>query len=199
MKTEDFIALKKEGDEGIFHVTEADNFDHCNLCECRNQFGRTVGCYYAGCYAIENTYSTAEKDCMEALCSRFGIDIKSEPIEEIELTDEPPYGVQEAIEGIPQSQIVSFIDKWKRENESHVEVIAWTYWDGNNHKTIVLDSESGDRDMERVNEELEKRILSELPETPRMEGATEIVETASFNFGFSRYQGNPWYCTVEEK
>ncbi len=198
MKTiEDYIVLQKmyeEGGEGKYYITSRGNFEEQRLCECRGRYGQHVTCYYAGCYTFDNSCSDAEKDCITALCEKFGVVKVEEGIEDI------VEGDSSAFASIELNEIRTFVEKWKEENEQHEMALAWTYWDGSNYKTFVLKSEDDSAcDVKELPDKQQKKILAEMPDTPYIEKATESVETANYIFSYSRYANDPWICRVEEK
>jgi hypothetical protein len=77
--------------------------------------------------------------------------------------------------------------------EGHQTVIGYQYWDGHNHRTMILDDEFGEADLERVEEELEKEILDDLEKKERVKddrGLT-IYEGEKYYFIESHYT-NAW-------
>ena len=84
------------------------------------------------------------------------------------------------------------------EERTHVEVIAWNYWDGSNWKSIILDNkfednfgwcEADEKDIESV--------LSELPSTPYIDGINETIETENHEYFYSRYADFQFLCVVD--
>jgi len=83
-----------------------------------------------------------------------------------------------------------------------IEVEAWTYCDGSNFRSLILSTEAGVADVEKVDEELESAILAELPNEPlpsEYEEGVASVETENYIFSFSQFASDPFYCRVEYK
>jgi hypothetical protein len=199
MKTNDYIVIKNatDPDEQMF-VTKRDNFESVNLCETYDNYGQKVGCYNAGCYAIDNSDSDAEKDFLRDLYDHFGIEYNDDDLAEFDFSD-VENGLNELLSGISQEKIDSFIKEWKEKNEIHTEAIAWTYWDGHNFRSLVMRSDLGEPDVEEIDDDEEEAILAELPGFPYIEGTTASIETENYIFTFTLWADDPFYCTVEKK
>lgn len=79
----------------------------------------------------------------------------------------------------------------------HTEVLAWNYWNGSNWRTLIIDCNfSINFEFKEANEETSIEILSEMPDTPYMDGASETIETENYNFIFTRWANDPWICSV---
>lgn len=186
------VVRKTKTDESTMYITSRDDFEKTNLCDCRDNYGNTVGCQNAGCYSVENSYCDAAEECVKALYKH--LNVSSDDIDSDDL-DDALNGCNELLEGIEQEKIDSFIEKWREENENHVEVTAWNYWDNSNWRTFILEAESGEVDVEEV--ENSEEILKEYPGVPLIEGTETTVETENFAFTFNIWANDPWPCTVE--
>lgn len=191
------VVEKTYGSDGYFFITKKSNFETVNLCECFNNYGHQIGCYDAQCYSFDNSDSDAFKDCLRDLYEHLSVEYSD---------DDLNYSIEEILEGdndllvnFHKNQIDEFIKNWKEENEWHVEVEAWTYWDGRNYRTIILQSDFGIEDVREIDEEEQEAILTELPENPDIEKPVVQVETENYIFTFSRYASDPFYCSVCEK
>jgi len=79
---------------------------------------------------------------------------------------------------------------------SHWEVLAYNFWNGSNWATTII----GAADMGGIEEASEKdsiSILSELPESPYIDGISETIETENHSFFYSRMGDFNWICTVD--
>lgn len=83
---------------------------------------------------------------------------------------------------------------WDEEDDGHWEVLAWTFSDGSNFKSIIIEEEQSE--FEEVSEKLAEKILKEMPNAPYINGITKTIETKNYSFCFSRYSDNPWICSV---
>lgn len=201
MKTKDLIVVRKVNDEDErFFITHTDNFEVQCLCDCFDSHGQKIGCYNSGCYSFDNSSSNAYKDCLEDLYEHFGIKAGYQ-YENICYSDfeDTLNGENDLLDGIKRADIVSFIMDWKDENEQHVEVIAWTYWDGSNFKTFVLDSDSWMTDLEELDMDKQKEILADYPGILDINSAELEVDTECYTFKYTRYANDPWICSVKEK
>lgn len=206
MKTEDgikmlckkYIVLEKTYvSDGRFYITRRSNFETVNLCDCFDNYGQIIGCYGAKCYSFDNSDSDAAKDCLRELYEHFGIEYSDDDL--LFSIEEVLNGENDLLVEVDEEKINEFIKNWKENNETHTEVDAWTYWDGRNYRTVILQSDFGFEDVREIDDEKQDAILSELPENPYTEKPVEQLETENFIFTFSRYADNPWYCEVIEK
>ncbi len=195
---EKYIVLEKTYEnDGYFYITQRSNFKTVNLCDCFDDYGQQIGCYRAKCYSFDNSDCDAEQDCLKELYEHFNIEYSDDDL--LFNIEETISGENDLLKNIEKEKIKEFIDNWKEENEWHVEVEAWTYWDGRNYRTIILQSDFGIEDVREIDEEEQEAILTELPENPDIEKPVVQVETENYIFTFSRYASDPFYCSVCEK
>lgn len=195
---EKYIVLEKTYvNDGRFYITRRSNFETVNLCDCFDDYGQIIGCYGAKCYSFDNSDSDATKDCLRALYEHFGIEYSDDDL--LFSIEEVLNGENDLLADVDKEKIDEFIKNWKENNETHTEVDAWTYWDGRNYRTIILQSDFGFEDVREIDDEKQDAILSELPENQDTEKPIEQVETKNFIFTFSRYASDPFYCSVYEK
>ena len=199
METKDLIVVKKVNNEDEeFFITREKNFEKQKLCDCFDNFGQKIGCYNAGCYSLDNSSSDVYKDCLKELYKNFGVEYTDDNLQYSDF-DDAASGDNELLYNVPQSSIDDFISEWKERNENHIEVKAWTYWDGHNFKTFVLEADSGMVDVEELGLEKQESILSEYPGVPYIEGTLESDETENYVFTFTRWADDPWICSVKER
>jgi len=195
---EKYIVLEKTYvNDGRFYITRRSNFETINLCDCFDDYGQPIGCYRAKCYSFDNSDSDATKDCLKDLYEHFEVKYSDDDL--LFSIEDVLNGENDLLSEIDEEKIEEFIKNWQEENESHTEVEAWTYWDGRNYKTIILQSDFGDEDVREIDEEEQEAILAELPKNPDFEKPIEQVETENYVFTFSRYASDPFYCEVYEK
>jgi len=195
---EKYIVLEKTYEnDGYFYITQRNNFETINLCDCFDDYGQPIGCYRSKCYSFDNSDSDATKDCLKDLYEYFGIKYSDDDL--LFNIKDVLRGENPLLQNIDKERINEFVKNWQKENESHTEVEAWTFWDGGNYKTLVLQSDFGYEDVREVDEETQEVILSELPDYPYIEKDIEQIETENFIFTFSRYESDPFYCSVCEK
>lgn len=184
------------GDENFVLVSMRANFEKVRLCETYGDYGQQVGCYNAGCYAINNSESTIHSDLLididKQFNTKFGdiLNALGNPnfssIEELieELKDINDY--QESVlishnySPIDENQLNEFATKWVAENENHSSCVAYTYWDGNNFATAIIENEYFDDQVSHVAIDEEEAKLVE-----------EAIENRSFvkeGFGKKIYE-----------
>lgn len=76
----------------------------------------------------------------------------------------------------------------------HFEVMAWTYWDGHNWKSIRLDDPS----VEEITGTEAEEIISEMPGTPFINGVHGTIESEHHFYCYTRNQDDPWIATVDD-
>lgn len=201
MKTNnDLIVVKYASSEDEeFFITYKENFENVRFCECYDDYGQKNGCYNAGCYSIDNSESEAKNECIEALYKHLGVEFTEDDCNDISF-DEAIEGTNDLLSNINLEEIEKFVEKWKVENEIHTEVTAWTYWDGRNFKTALLDFLYGDGvGYETVESELQSEILAEMPETPNFNGVETIIDSDNYQFTYTKWTSDPWICKVTPK
>lgn len=112
----------------------------------------------------DNSDSDAKNDCIKDLYKHLNIAFDKDNLtdENFDLAIE---GENDLLKGIEISKIKSFVERWKTNNEVHTEVVAYTYWDGSNHKSLALTTDFGEPDVNELDEEKRsKAILKNLQE-----------------------------------
>ena len=152
------------GEEDTILVSLRSNFESLNVCETYGDYGQQVGCCNAGCYTLENSECSAQSDCSSAITKEFNVCVSIERIADkftVIPTDDDEEFPDELIENID-----AFIEGWQKENENHTECTGYTYLDGSNFATIVIDHEHDsnlishveiDEGIEAINEAIENR------------------------------------------
>jgi len=75
-----------------------------------------------------------------------------------------------------------------KEELEHVQVLAYSYWDGSNWRSVIIDSDcSIPTDYTEEDEESSIKVLREMPDYPYIEGAVKTIETENFSFTATRY------------
>lgn len=192
-----YIVVEKIGGDGTFFITERSNFKTVNLCDCFDNYGLKPGCFTAGCYSVNNSYSDATKDCLRDLYKFFGVKYTKNDL--LYSIDEILNGENKLLSDFICFQVSTFIRDWRNKNESHIKVDAWTYWDGRIYKTLILHSDIGMEDIREISIGQQRAILAELPEYPHTTGEAENIETENYIFTFNKPASYPFYCEVYAK
>lgn len=209
------IIMFSDVDNDAIRMTKRAHFENTNLCEYFGDYGVKLGCYDAGCYSFENSGSSIHSDFLLEVEKQFNVKIHNYFGERhgmsfdsvanfIDLVSELNDEDAEAHKSFDYSiidlaKLKSFAENWKKENETHTEVKAWTYHDSHNFKTVVLENDSGDPDCTELDENEQVEILIQYPGFPHIEGTDTSEETESFIFHFDHWATNPWICFVERK
>lgn len=184
-------------------VTRRSNFKEMYACEAYGNYGQIVGCENAGCYALDNSSSSAKSDLIASFVSEFNINpetVNTDELFEFFPINRQYPGTPDFISTLDLDKIIAFETKWIEENEHHTEITGWTYWDGNNHETLTLKDEFSETNCTELEDDEQLEILLEMPEsTPYISGTNTSEETENFTFLFDRWASNPWYCYVERK
>ena len=157
------------GEENFVLVSMRANFDKVQLCQTYGDYGQQVGCYNAGCYSLENSESTFKQDLESYITEKFQL------AENFSYDDFAELDEDEADNGIKES-----IKTWIEENENHSSCVAYTYWDGNNFATAIIENEYFDDQVSHVEIDKEEAKLVE-----------EAIENRSFvkeGFGKEIYE-----------
>jgi hypothetical protein len=178
---------KLNNEEGSLVIMDEDRFETKDLCECYDRYGQQNGCTDSGCYAISNNYCDAKKECLSAVKSKFGVDVE---IEDGLVT----------VDDEENKEITSFVEEWKRENEVHVDVQAYTFWNGHNHETLVLKTDIWEPNIEEADEALSKKIISEFEkcEFDDWKFGKCTVKSGGYMFTKTQYCDDPYIARVEE-
>jgi hypothetical protein len=173
--------------DGSLVIMDEDRFETANLCDCYDEYGQQNGCTDSGCYAVSNDYCDAKKECLAAVKSKFGVDAEIE------------CGIV-TVDNEEIEEITSFVEDWKKENEVHVDVQAYTFWDGHNHKTLVLSTDIWEPNIEEVNEELSTKIISafEKCEFDNWNFGKCASTSGGYRFTQTQYCDDPYIACVEE-
>ena len=190
------------GAEGIICVASRKLFEKVNLCDTYGDYGQKVGCYNAGCYALDNSYSTMHSDLMDAIDERFNTKFSevlkdlgntsfasvSELIEELNEINDNEEAVlsQYGYTPIDEEELKAFAEKWVKENENHSEVTAYTFFNGSNFETVVIEDYVFDGQM-RTHVEIDEEEAREVE---------EAIENRSFvkkGFGKDVYEYGDYY------
>jgi len=126
----DYIFIKKINDFSIY-VAKEDWFEWSPLCEAYNEYGQPIGCYEAKCHTWGNGFFEEE------LIGKLGYDPQSMFV--------VASNTEDFIKGFKHYFNID-LDIKKVENiveslEAHTEAYYYTYWDGKNFKSIILDDE----------------------------------------------------------
>lgn len=209
-KKQEFIVLEsRHGNEnGDYFILHKNAFESIHYCDTYDYTGQITGCTDAGCYSLANSQSECLKDLIKALNKHFNykhfIDVVlRDAISDISDISELKDILHDLSEdySFDLEEIVRFSKNWIDENEIHPECKAHTYWDGSNWKSIVIEhefnAEAGEYEEAWGDEDLAEKILQDMPETtPDFEGAIGRIEGESFDYRFTRYQNDPFFCTV---
>jgi len=177
-------------DTNKFGIISADGIKKMPYCETFNKYGQQIGCYDAGCYSLDNSSSGVHKNLQIAIKEEFGIAIQ------IDLR----FQIDGSLSSEENEEIKAFISSWIEENTSHVECESFNFWDGRNWQSFVIDIDLGEPPVLRLEEDdpVSISILSEMPETPYINGISETIETESWIYTASRMQDDPFIFTVAE-
>jgi hypothetical protein len=209
-------AIFKFYQSGEWIITDRDNFEETNLCECYDNYGIEIDCCTAGCYTLDNSECDARKDCAEYIKEKFKLvkideDGDEEDIEfEITGDCEIEFGDEDDADGFDIDAINAEIEKWERENACHTEVEAYTFHDGHNFKTLTAGYESDHADGELVEVEDEDdpddevvKILAEFDSNEwdwsDWAWGYRYKETENYTFTQSQFVEAWGYASVEEK
>ncbi len=192
---ENTIVVRNE--EGEMFMTSKENFETQNLCECFGNYGHKNDCYDSGCYSLDNSACEMHNDLLRYIDKKMNTtyftDLEScsfDSIDEfISLFDDE--------KNIDAIKVLA--EEWVKENTNHTEVEAWTYWNGSNHETLVLESDSGMNDVTELDDDEQEKIISEYQGMPHIEGTHSSEETENYIFSFSRMANDPWICSIRTK
>lgn len=196
-------------------VTSRKNFEQMNLCNVYGNYGQIVGCNDASCYVFSNRYCDIAEhfynefvenfphrdDDQESIwclvCENF--EISYNDFADYLENNESFFCEKFSVTLEQHAEMRKFFLNWKKNNESHTQCVAWNYWDGSNHKGIILKSDLFDTECYELEEDEQIEILKQMPETaPHMEGATAIWANEEFIYYFTRWANDPWFCSVEK-
>lgn len=200
------VELNDTESEDRIRVTRRANFENMNLCGAYENYGRTVGCEDAGCYVFSNSESTVALDFSKELYEKFpGVEAI---VDENEMShrefceffiDSMNHKTGRDLFGVERfKEMLAFFTEWEAANTSHTEVTGWTFHDGHNFKTIILDEHDENACTELAESE-QIDILLQMPEFPHMDGFYTTEDAEAYTYHFDRYAENPWHCYVNRK
>lgn len=139
------------GEENFILVSMRSNFEKVRLCETYGDYGQQVGCYNAGCYSLENSESTFKQDLESYITEKFKLEENFSYDDFAELDEDDV-----------DKEIKESIKTWIEENENHGSCVAYTYWDGNNFATVIIENEYFDDQVSHVEiDEEEAKLIEE--------------------------------------
>ena len=191
----DYIVVK-EPENGNLLITHRSNFVEQDDCKCYNHFGIINDCNTAGCYSFSNTDSAIYDDfkCAVQKISKDAINSDcstKELVECLQNNNQPDHIDTETFLKIKECY-TQFLTK-----ENHIKIVAYTFFDGSNWKSLTLFSEYyNETDLVELPEKDQIEIISEMPENPEMNQPTVYVETENYVFQYSRHTSYPWICEV---
>lgn len=185
----DLRVIKNTGDCS-FAIVHAEDIEEVNYSETYSEYGQRISHYDAGDWTFGNP--DFEKELEEAIRENF-VDITEE--NEIRFEDEDVL-----VDWEKHEEATKFAKEYNEENAVYATCTVINYWDGHNHRTIVLDDDYGTNLLWRfASEEEEEKILSqyETAEFGEYEGGVAIAETEDYTFSISLF---PSYAvaTVEK-
>lgn len=182
------VIRKKESEDGRMFIADRDDFEWQNLSECYDQFGQQIGEENAGDYCLENCYCTDLRD-------KFLNDLKAAGFEFEEDGDIDDFT------GSDDKKVKEFVSVWRESNESHVQVLAWNYFNGHNWQSIILDDDTSD--LEANYEEVESKEAEEILKAfesvqfGQHERGLCTIESGEYIFTHSLFAGDPFLANVE--
>lgn len=129
-----FITEKHSEKETIYAIGEY-KFEETLLKDTYDKYGQEVGAYDAASYSLHNSNSSAAEQCLDELVEKFGTEYANGVIKE---------GQYQHNEIVDVEDIQKFVDKWEEENANHEKVKAYTYWNGSNFVSIIIEAEYQD-------------------------------------------------------
>jgi hypothetical protein len=212
-KLEKYIILRFEGDDD-YQITLRSHFEQINLCDCYENYGMKCGCYDSGCYVFKNSGCEIAEDCYKELYHEFehnnddeesiwglvreNLELSYTDFFEMLINDKDVFISNFLLTEEMYIEVKKWFENWKEENETHTQVTAWTYWDGNNFKTVVLSTDFGEPDCFEVDSEESRKILAEFNGALDV-FATESKETENYIFTTTLYASDPYLASVEIK
>ena len=205
---EKWIVVKWDGgDDTRIGVTLRDNFVDMLLCEAYDNNGQPVDCHGACCYHFSNNESGVHADFSKEIFEKFPS--VAEVVNDEEMTDiEFCQWFSDSINHKPGRElfgleafdaILALYREWEENRTSHTPSRGWTYWDGSNHHTIIIeDGAANEPDVEELIDD-QVEILLQMPAAPANAGKGMDVETEDYIFSFDNWSDNPWHCQVENK
>lgn len=179
-----------ESGETKYFAIPADKIETLNVFETYDKYGQKVGHENAGDYHIDNSQSDAKSDCEIAIKEKYGVEVSIDAhnscIEVIDNTEVDEWISENEDENAGNfiSELNAFILEWCNEKENISSCQGFTYWNGNDWKTIITDYEfDGNPSHSIVDDE---DLIVELS------AAIENKEFVNEGFGCKNYESGNW-------
>ena len=207
---EKWIVCKWEAGEDYetrIGVTLRKNFAEMLLCEAYDSNGQLVDCHGACCYTFQNNESGIHADFAKEIFAQFpGL---AQVAAEEDMTDnEFCQWFSDSINHKPGRElfgaeafdaVLAIFREWETTRTSHTEAKGWTYWDGSNHHTILIEEGAANEpDVTELDSDDQVEILLQMPTCPANPGKGVTVESVDYRFSFDSWSHNPWHCLVEK-
>jgi hypothetical protein len=191
----DFIVVETKNYIGSdkYFITKRSNFGKINACDIYSNSGQLVDCCNAGCYSFSSSDSNFREDCLTEIKKHF----KNVIVKDLKYVTSAEDMIKLFENHSEFEKIKKFIIGFEKNNEEHMKVVAWTFWDGSNWKTFILRSNTY-CDIVEVDKEIAEKVLSEMPKIPWIDGIIKTIKTKNFSFTFSKYESDPWICSVQK-
>ena len=189
------------GAEGIIYVASRNLFEEVNFCKTYGDYGQIACCFDAGCYALDNSNSPIHMELAYAIDERFNTKFScilkelgygffssvSELIEKLnEINDiEEAVLSQYGYTPIDEEELKAFATTWVKEKEIHLEVIAYTFFNGSNFESIITKNLYFDNSITHV--EIDE------DEAKKVEEAIENRSFVKKGFGKDIYEYGDYY------
>lgn len=161
-----YIVIENVSSERRFIILRT-NFEEIDMCDAYSSYGIKIDCSTAGCYALENSESSAQIDCLKAIRNEFKIEF-------------------EDIDDIEDENILNFIKDWKKENEIHCVCTAYTFYNGVSLESLILEAE----EYVELDAIEQIKILLEFDPTAFIHfDGVKIVDTENYSFRASQFAG----------
>jgi len=167
---ENFIVFVDERDESIV-MCSLDKFELLNVCGRNNSDGVKLSCEDCGCISLDNV-------CCEDLRKSFLKDFNSKFN-----TDFKEYDEFEDYYDNNKSELKTFVENWKNENETHIEEEIYEFWTGNYYRCLSLEN------LNYVSDNMKSDILKDFYSKKRK----------WYDFISPEYVGDYWNYKVVEK
>lgn len=142
MKTiENYEVLESFYGDRIY-ILEKNSIERCFLYNCYNDYGQQIGHTDAGDYSLHNV----EGDSALYDMRQEGRQVFGEGFADVELDydgEDIYISNYDELEGVAASEeeINEWLNNWEKNNANYTEVDTITWWDGNNNRSLVVDSE----------------------------------------------------------
>lgn len=197
MKTDNITILKKrfaDYDDWQYFVTKQDNIEDGLLHDTYGQYGQQLDEYAAGDYCLANFDCSMKADIEKELRAKFGIN------EDADLHIEDDGTI--TIDDEENEAMTQFARQYNDDNSIYTEAKYFTYWDGSNYKSIVVECDLYDNNLEWEvvdDEDLIAEIKDVIEQyDPYVENAEKSEEINGWEIGNSRWQSDPWMCYLRK-